>query len=95
MEDKKPRKIKCLICMDRGFIPYRKKVNGFDYEFIAHCTCPAGTEHIYDGRKCTEHKTDYYVPSVEMFFDKTEIAKNNFSELVGYIGEEKAKAMIS
>lgn len=77
--------------MDTGVIFYDKQVNGTRYEHIAHCICSRGNDFRYDGRSCADHKTDYYIPSVEQDFDKEKIAEENIISLLEVYGKEKIR----
>ena len=46
---KEKSNIQCWACMDAGVIEYTKRVDGFDYGYIAYCNCPAGDEFHFDG----------------------------------------------
>jgi hypothetical protein len=72
---------KCWVCEDSGSILYNKKVNGYDYEFIAHCTCEAGNKYKYDGIKNNE-KSLYYVESISDIVDAEILAKKNISKFI-------------
>lgn len=67
----------CWICMDEGFVLYKKRVNETEAEYIAHCTCKMGSKYAYDGTKC-EKKSEYRVPSIVEVMDPQCIAKGNF-----------------
>ncbi len=68
---------KCFICMDKGFILYRKKVGEYEGEYVAHCTCQAGEQYAYDGTQCEKQKNPYYIPSVAAELDHVGIAAQN------------------
>lgn len=71
---------KCFICLDRGFIFYRKKVGELEGEYVAHCTCKAGKDYAYDGSQCKKQKSQYYTPGVDEILDYVNIGENNFHE---------------
>lgn len=85
-------KIKCWVCMDRGFVLYKKTENCHEYEFIAHCVCTEGMKYIYDGSKCKDRKSDYYVEDVRKVFDVVELAKQNYFEFVKRDSTRKEEA---
>ncbi|AEE98045.1 hypothetical protein [Mahella australiensis] len=66
----------CWICNDTGMVMYRKKTDMGEYEYIAHCICPAGTKYSYDGQQC-KVKSSYYIPWVAEVADPEMIAKDN------------------
>jgi len=69
--------VQCYICMDSGVIFHTKRENGSDYEYTAHCTCPAGNEYQYNGQECSHHKGKYRMQSIDEIMDPEEIAKDN------------------
>lgn len=69
----------CWICGDSGMVIYNKKTEMGEYEYVAHCTCPAGVKYQYDGRQC-KIKSDYYIPSIAEVADPVMIAKDNVVE---------------
>ncbi len=66
----------CFICLDLGFVLYRKKVGEYEGEYVAHCTCQAGRDYAYDGTRCEKQKSPYYTASVEEL-DHVGIAAQN------------------
>lgn len=76
--------------MDKGYVLYHnhRKEKGVIYEFLAHCTCAKGIDYQYDGTKCENRKTDYFIPRVDQVFDKEELAKENYKE---YIKQKRKK----
>ncbi|HHY42549.1 MAG TPA: hypothetical protein GX514_06855 [Thermoanaerobacterales bacterium] len=64
---------KCFICLDRGFILYRK----YEGEYVAHCSCKAGQQYIYDGSQSSK-KSPYYIPAIDSIMDPKEVATENF-----------------
>lgn len=79
---------KCFICMDEGFILYRKKVRELEGEYIAHCVCQAGEQYSYDGTRCEKKKSPYYIPSIAAELDHESIAAEN---LRNWIKQNKDK----
>jgi hypothetical protein len=69
----------CWICGDSGMVIYNKKTEMGEYEYVAHCTCPAGVKYQYDGRQC-KVKSDYYIPSIAEVCDPETIAKENLTD---------------
>ncbi len=55
----------CPICQNNGFVLYKKRANGLEYEHIAYCECPAGLNYMYDGTKMKDprNRSNYIVPS--------------------------------
>jgi len=91
MKGKKKEKIRipsCWICMDNGFILYRKKVGEYEGEYVAHCTCHAGENFAYDGTRCEKQKSPYYIPSIAAELDHESIAAEN---LRNWIKQNKDK----
>jgi len=79
MGDKKVKIPNCWICMDTGFVLYRKKVDDYESEYVSSCTCSAGAEYAYDGARC-EKKSPYRIPSVAEVLDPEDVAVRNFRE---------------
>lgn len=73
---------KCFICMDLGFILYRKQVGELSGEFVAHCSCKTGEGYNYDGQRC-EKKSPYRIPPAGEVLDVEHVAMENFSEWWG------------
>lgn len=71
---------KCFICLDRGFIFYRKKVGESEGEYVAHCTCQAGRDYAYNGTRCEKQKSPYYTASVAKELDHVGIGAKNFHD---------------
>ena len=71
---------KCFICMDIGFVLYRKKVGEYEGEYVAHCTCHAGGNFAYDGTRCEKQKSPYYTASVAKELDHVGIGAKNFHD---------------
>lgn len=69
----------CFVCMDKGFVFYRKNVDGISYEYATYCICEAGLKYKYNGRNC-EKPSDYYVPCISEILNPTELARQNFNE---------------
>lgn len=66
--------------MDLGLVKYYRKNNGFMYKYMAHCTCRAGNQYVYDGQEC-ERESKSFMANIDMVFDqerKEELAKENF-----------------
>jgi len=82
-------KYKCLICLDKGFIVYNKKVDDKIYQYVSHCICEKSLDFRYDGNKCGERKSPYYIASIERDFDLKELIKENLAFLCQTYGEEK------
>jgi len=57
--------VECLKCNSTGIIVYTKVFEGIPYQFAARCTCKNGDRYKYDGKKVHEHKSSYYIPSIE------------------------------
>lgn len=68
----------CFICLDRGFVLYRKKVGEYTGEYVAHCTCQRGQSFNYDGTQC-EHQSGYRIPCIAEITDQYSVATKNFS----------------
>lgn len=69
----------CMICEDKGFISYKKRVFGFDYEFISHCVCEKGKTFEYEGSQCKQ-PSQYRIPGINEIFHPEileEIKKEN------------------
>jgi hypothetical protein len=89
------RKVNCPVCLDKGFILYKKKIGDYIYEFAAHCTCPNGNNYRYDGQTCDKRKSEYYMPNIAKEFDPKELAKENLSLLMEKYGPEETRKMFS
>ena len=74
---KEKSNIQCWACMDAGVIEYTKRVDGFDYGFIAYCNCPAGDEFHFDGSNSENNKVPYRYQCISEIFDPIELANNN------------------
>lgn len=57
--------VECSKCNSEGIITYTKVVEGIPYIFAARCTCKNGDRYRYNGQEMHEHKSKYYVPSIE------------------------------
>ena len=77
---KKIKVPKCFVCLDQGFVLYRKKVGEYEGEYVAHCTCKAGKAYAYDGKQCEKNKSPYYIPSVAEELDHVGIGAKNFHD---------------
>lgn len=58
-------KVECNKCNSEGIITYTRVIENIPYVFAARCTCKNGEKYRYDGREMQEHKTKYYIPSIE------------------------------
>jgi hypothetical protein len=80
-EVKKAKMPRCFICMDQGFILYKKQTKfGYEAEYILHCVCEKGQEWIYEGKAMRKEadKSHYRVPAVDEVFDIEELKKQNW-----------------
>jgi len=68
---------KCWVCMDKGYVIYKKMVNNAEQEFLAHCSCQLGVNYSYDGTKC-EKPSPYWIPPISEVMDPGKIAAENF-----------------
>jgi hypothetical protein len=67
--------ILCHICNDKGYIIYRDKEHR---GYVAYCSkCEAGQSQKYDGKRCKEHKSNYYIPAANEIFDIEELRHHN------------------
>lgn len=66
------KKIECNICKGLGVVKYFKKIEDVEYQYFARCNCQNGINYNYDGTKIsdTQHKSEYYIPSVKEVFCK-------------------------
>lgn len=93
--DKKEKEIRlheCWTCNDTGIVLYRKKTETGEYEYVAYCTCTAGMQYRYDGSKCKENKSPYYIPSIAQIADVAHIAYRNLLEF--YMSHKTMNSML-
>jgi len=77
----------CPVCDDKGFVLITKILKSGDqelpYDFILHCPfCAVGRTYVYDGSKCKEHKSVYWIPPLTQHFS---------DELIQEMREENLK----
>ena len=72
----------CAICDNKGFELIRKEIGGGSYQFIAHCTCSLGEKWKYDGQAKQNRKNNYFVSSVNRYFEVEELKKMNIKRRV-------------
>lgn len=92
------KKIKCPICLDKGFILYHQKHEmnpNQTYEHVAFCTCDNGIPFRYDGQNCTTHKTNYVIPNIDQYLDKQKIAEDNINWLREFYSLEEIKRILN
>lgn len=67
IEEKEKEIIECKKCNGTGYVAYKKKIdNGGEfliYSMAAICDC--GNAQVYRGWEQTDHKTDYYTPTLQ------------------------------
>lgn len=76
-QDKYWTDIKCFVCMDKGFELYTKTINDYTYQFASYCSCESGNQCRYDGQKCKNNQTNYYVKPLSEVLDTEELANRN------------------
>lgn len=57
IEQQEIKKVKCQVCNGKGYVVYKKEIDGMLYDFIARCDCQNGNEYRYDDGH-------WYIPSV-------------------------------
>jgi hypothetical protein len=77
--------IQCWTCMDSGVVAYTKRINGYDYEYLAYCPCPKGDAYHFDGNNSERHPAPYRYPCISELFDPIEIADNNRKKYQGSV----------
>ena len=78
---------RCFVCMDKGLIPYTRKIRNIDYDFLARCP------------KCEVGKS--FINSPTISYDKifgeeaTELLEKNNRRKYGYITASEAKETVA
>lgn len=63
-------KVPCDLCKGTGYITYRRKINGMEYEYVCLCICANARGKEYNGAKIQdkEHRSPYYIKTAQEVF---------------------------
>lgn len=63
-------KVPCDLCKGTGYITYRRKINGMEYEYVCLCICANARGKEYNGAKISdkEHRSPYYIKTAQEVF---------------------------
>jgi len=79
VDEPKSEVIRCNLCMDKGYMLVKEKIETETYEFVLYCPdCEEGKKNKYDGRTLERAtKTPYFTEPITKYYSRDAIISQN------------------